>query len=117
MPVELKLFPGRPDDTQTVTLGSSVFRLRFFYRRRLRAWYMDLYDQSGTALLRYRRLSPGWAPMAGIIASGMPAGQLYVTRIPEPYERADLGDGMLVRFYGADELPASTTTLTTLTVT
>lgn len=117
MATQLKLSPDRPDDTQTVSLGGTVYQLRFFYRQRLGAWFMDLRKQDGTALALGRRLSPGWGPIAGIVRDDMPAGQLFVTRVPEPYERDDLGNGLYVRFYADAELPASSATLTTLTVT
>lgn len=98
-------YPAEPQHIQTVALGGVDFRVRCTWRERTRAWYLDLYAADGTPLVVGRRLSPGWAPYAGIQTAGMPDGVVWV-RGPNDYARDDLGASLRIAFYGYDELPS-----------
>ena len=96
----LPAYPSLPAHTYTITLGSASFTLRYVFRPRLSAWYIDLFDAAGTALARSRRLSPGWSPLYALPIAGGPDGYLWV-RGPDEYGRMDLGDAIKLVFYDA----------------
>lgn len=106
----LPVFPGQPQHSYTLTVGTERFRLRFTWRERTAAWYLDVYTQTGTPLAMGRRLSPLYAPLLDLSLVGGPSGHLLVTG-PEPYTREQLGTDLLVLHVPADEVaspPAST---------
>lgn len=92
------LIPGIPDEPSfdlTTALGAvgepgSVYVLRFTWRDRTASWYIDLFESDGvTAIVLGKRLSPGWAPYAGLVIETLPDGLIYV-RGTDDFERADL---------------------------
>ena len=96
----LPAYPALPAHTYTVTLGGVAFTLRYVFRARLSAWYIDVFAADGTALARARRLSPGWSPLFALPIVDGPAGYLWV-RGPDEYTRLDLGDSIKLVFYDA----------------
>ncbi len=94
----LPAYPSLPSHTYTITLGALSFTLRYVFRPRLSAWYIDVFDAGGTALARSRRLSPGWSPLYALPIVGGPDGYLWV-RGPDEYGRLDLGDSIKLVFY------------------
>jgi len=109
-------FAAQADTTQTVTLDGVQYRLRLVWRERCRGWYMDLATLSGGQIVTGRRLSAGWCPLAGIRYTGAPGGYLYVRGI-DGYERDDLGEGLQIVYYTADEVTRAGSTGPALTVT
>lgn len=102
----LPAYPALPAHTYTVTLGGVAYTLRFVFRARLSAWYLDVFSADGTALARSRRLSPGWSPLFALPIVGGPAGYLWV-RGPDEYTRLDLGGAVKLVFYDAADVPAA----------
>ena len=54
----LPVFPDFPQFEETVTLGGLKWVLRFTWRDRLRAWFMDIYNDALAPVVEGRRLSP-----------------------------------------------------------
>lgn len=102
----LPAFPQHPDHRFTVKLAGVLFRLRFVYRPRLRAWYFDLFAADETPLVHGRRVSAGWAPLLALPVAGAPDGYLWV-RGADSYAQADLGDSVRLVFYARDEIPTA----------
>lgn len=109
-------FSAQADTTQTVTLGGVQYRLRLAWRDRPRAWYMDLSTAAGVGIVAGRRMAAGWCPLAGLSSEAAPDGYLYVRGV-DGYARDDLGGGLQVLYYGADEVARSGATDLGLTVT
>jgi len=107
MPTRLPAFPDLPEHSYTVTLGDAVYTLRFVWRERLAAWYMDLGDSTGTPIVQGVRLTTSWAPFESHGITGL-AGVIYVRGNAEP-RREDIGVTTFLMFYPTDELPASET--------
>jgi hypothetical protein len=99
-------FPELPSHTQTVVLGLSQFVVRFTFRERTGAWYLDLRTVDGQAIILGRRLSVDWLPLFGLSSDLAPDGVLFV-RGPDGYVREDLGEDLLLIFYPLSELPAA----------
>lgn len=100
--------PSRPAALQTVTLGDQQFRVRFTWRRRCAAWYMDLYTLDETPLAMGRRVSAGASPLWGLVLDEALAPDGYfVVRGLDGYQREDLGTSLTVAFYTTAELAAA----------
>ena len=98
----LRFFWALPSQAQTVTLDGVVYRVRVVYRRRLASWYLDLLTQSSEPLIMGRRITPGWSPLAG--RRGGPDAVVYVSDIPDPYRRDELGRELTVTLYPSRRL-------------
>jgi hypothetical protein len=96
-------FPARPRDSQTVTLAGAQHVVRFTWRPRLDAWYVDLHTVEGVPLVVGRRMSAGWAPFVGLRIEGLPTGLLYV-RGSDGYARGDLGGNLRLVHYTDEEV-------------
>jgi uncharacterized protein YigE (DUF2233 family) len=96
-------FPGQADTVQAVTLDGTQFLLRLYWRDRLAAWYLDLSELDETPVLLGRRLSTGWAPLAGVKVENRPDGYLFV-RGPAEYVRGQLGVDVHLSYYSRDEV-------------
>lgn len=94
----LPAYPNLPAHTYSVQLGAASFTLRYVFRPRLSAWYIDVFAADGTTLARSRRLSPGWSPLYALPIADGPDGYLWV-RGPDEYSRLDLGDSIKLVFY------------------
>lgn len=105
-----------PQHIQSLTLGLSQFRLRLTYRKRIAAWYADLYTLSGTPIWLGQRVSTRWGMGLGLNAENEPDGVLYV-RGPAEYVRANLGDTVRLVFYPTAELPVDAGDTYPITVT
>ena len=109
MAVRVPLFPSEPAGRYTVTLGAERFQLRFTWRDRPNfgrgGWYMDVFTQSGSPLVRGRRLSPDYAPLIDLLVDGAPAGY-FLVRGPEPYTRDQLGTDVTVTYYAEADIPS-----------
>lgn len=99
-------YPGLPRHTMSVDLGGTVFQLRFTWRERLGAWYLDVRDANEAALVTGVRLSSSWMPIEHYSVESGPAGVLYV-RGPDEYRRDDFGDGVDLVYYDRTEIPAT----------
>lgn len=105
MPIQrIATFPDEGQFSEQVVLGDTTYRLRFTYRTRQSAWYLDVYAEDGSAIRLGRRLNVKTLPMAGVVGSGM-NGILYVPGGPERYVQADLGERLLLFYVPADDLP------------
>lgn len=111
----LATFSTVPDSPQAVTLGALSYRVRLYYRVRLRGWYMDISDANSVALVTGRRISPSWGPLLGIKRAGLPDGYIYIQG-PDVYERSDLGEALLLIYYESSELPAAPVVTDAVTV-
>jgi hypothetical protein len=101
----LRAFPSLPDHTMTVRLGGVAFRYRRRYMPRLRAWYVDIFDQAGNAVIIGRRMNAGWALFGSLPVEGVPG--VILVRGPEDYTREELGRDLREVFARFDELPDS----------
>jgi len=101
----LATFPAIPKTSQLVTLDGTQYTVTLYWRDRLGAWYLDLADLEGNALIQGRRVSPGVDVWYGCLPSTRPAGHLYV-RGEDPYNQNMLGERVLLVYYGVDEVPA-----------
>lgn len=108
-------FPAQADTVQTVTLSGVQYSLRLVWRDRCAAWYMDLSTAAGVDIVKGRRLSAGWCPLVSLSSEEAPAGYLYVRGV-DGYARDDLGGGLQLLFYGADEVTRAGATGPALTV-
>lgn len=106
---EIHGFPELPSHTQTVVLGASQFTIRFTFRDRTGAWYLDLWTVDGDPVILGRRLSVDWSPLLGLALDNAPEGVLFV-RGPDGYVREELGDDLLLIFYPLSELPPEVVT-------
>lgn len=114
------VLPGYPSNARHIyvtTLGETAYRLTFTWRVRQEAWYVDIELEDGTELVKGRKLSAGWTPLGAVdLGDNAPAGSLLV-RGPDNYERADWGEDLRLVFVPTANLPASTTTESTLGIT
>lgn len=106
-------FPVQPSHRITVALGplgeaGVVFVLRFTWRARTASWYVDLFGADGvTAIVMGRRMSPQWAPHAGLVLADLPPGLLFV-RGKDGFERDDLAtDNLRAVFFATAEVEAA----------
>jgi hypothetical protein len=97
----------------TVTLGAigeagTVYVARFTWRGRTASWYLDLFEADGiAAIVTGKRMSPGWAPHAGLVIETLPDGLLFV-RGNDDFERDDLAtDDLRLVFFATSELEAA----------
>ncbi|MFU8802627.1 MAG: phage baseplate plug protein [Bradymonadaceae bacterium] len=100
---QLRAFPNLPNHTMTVRLGGITFRYRRTYRPRLRAWYVDIFNQDGNPVLIGRRINPEWSLQGSLPVEEIP-GIIFV-RGPEGYTREELGRDLVEIFIPTDELP------------
>lgn len=106
---EIRGFPIKPKDGQTVTLGNKRFRFVFTWRQRAASWYFDLYQADGTAIALGRRMSPKALPLAHVgFAPGVAPRFLFI-RGEDGYLRDDLGDTLVLTRYAEDELEPTAT--------
>ncbi len=104
MSVSIPAFPGLPSHELIVTLGDVKVTVRFYWRPRLRAWYMDLLSADGTTrLISGRRLSPGTSPNIDRVLEDGPDGLLFVSGL-DGYAQADLGGSLVLKFFTRAEL-------------
>ena len=105
MPRQLPTFPEQPALIYTITLDGVRYRIRWTWRKRQSAWYVDLYTQDGTAVAKGRRVSGRFSPLSGIRMANQPPGQLLI--LGDVRERHDLGteDGRPL-YFSESELPA-----------
>ena len=87
----LAAFADLPSHTISTILGGNSFRVRYTWRERMRAWYVDLFDNDGNALAVGRRMSPKSTPWSNFIADGFPT--VFVICVgPDGYGQLDLGE-------------------------
>ncbi len=96
-------FPLSPRHRFRVALGDAVFGVVMTWRERCAAWYVDLYDADGTALITGRRVSPGTSPWADVVADALPES-VVVAVGPDPYDRAALGAALALVSWDAADL-------------
>lgn len=101
----IPFYPELPSQRAIVELGGVVYQLQLTWRQRCQGWYLDLYDVSGALLLAGRRLVPGWGPLVGLVAAGLPSGVALVVVGLSPYRRADLGGALQLIVLSSAELP------------
>lgn len=114
MPQRISMVADADVDRQTVELGSGVYQLETRWNDRAQAWYLYLFDSAGQGVASGIRLSPRWSPLAGLVPDLWQGGILYV-RGPDDYGRAELGRGVLLLYYTADEIPPVASDLDGLT--
>ena len=114
--IVLPTFPDLPQSLQTLTLELVQYRVRFTWRERLQAWYLDLLELDETPIVLGQRVSPGWGPLYRLLPMASPPGLFFVSG-PEPYSREMLGSEVVVLFASSDEIPPDTVTDSGLTVT
>ena len=90
---------------QRVTLDGTEYRIVFTWRQRQRAWYFDIYSQSGDPISLGRRISAGWSPTRTATDERLPPGAFVVKGV-DGYSRSDLGDDLQVWYYGTAEIAA-----------
>ena len=100
MPERIPIFSDQPAHTYTLALDGVHYEFRLVYRDRTASWYLDLYDEQGSALILGRRISPGASQNFGLISNG-PPGVLFAFGA-DPYPR----DGLELWYFTADELSA-----------
>ena len=105
MPQIIATTAGRAETVQTVELDGVRYRIRLTWNGRTRSWYMDLEDIDGKGIAVGRRLSPGSFPVPKNVP-GAPPGTFYVTSQLDPYDQADLGEGMDLVYIPRTELDA-----------
>ena len=118
---QVAVFPEHPQHIQTLTWGDTQVRVRFTWRQRTAAWYMDVFEPAdgtvpgaifGDPIVTGRRISPRWAPMIGLSVEGLPLiGEvLAVVDAPvggDPYLRSDFGDLVRLLLVPESEIPAA----------
>ena len=102
--------------TATPTLDGVDYRVTLTYRRRPAggSFYMRLADANDVELVSGRRLSPGEDPLAGLAGDALPPGVFVVSGL-DPYQRADLGVGLLLQYVPLADVPAPTVAAVTIT--
>lgn len=76
-----------------VAWGGRELTVAMVWRPRLRAWYFDLFDADGQAIVRGRRVSPSSAPTAGLaLGDRVSRTEVLIVDGPDPYNREDLGE-------------------------
>lgn len=76
-----------------VAWGGRQLTVAMVWRQRLQSWYFDLYDANGEAIVLGRRVSPGFAPLAGLaLAEQTSRTEVLLVDGPDPYQREDLGE-------------------------
>lgn len=101
MSVEIQTFPSLPSHVIQTDLDGREYRLRFTWRRRVRSWYLSLFTAAGDPISIGNRLSPEFDPLFGELDG--PPGVILV-RGPDPYERFDLGDDLVVLYVPFEDL-------------
>lgn len=91
----LPAFASVPQHTVSVVLSGATYRLRWTWRERLSAWYLDLYDADGVVLIYGRRVSPGWGPFFDQPAVGAPVETIVVSGV-DGYDRDHLPETLEV---------------------
>ena len=109
MALVLPSFPDQPDTTISVELDGVVYRLRYLWSGRRRAWFVDLATEDGEPIVQGRRLCPRESPLSGVADDRAPRGRFIVTG-PDGYFQRDLGRSLLLLYVAEDELPAPTPT-------
>lgn len=107
MASRLPTFPTVPSHRYTVTLGDARYQVRFTWRTRTQAWYLDLFEQDGTAIALGRRVSPGSDPLASLLPPAKPSGELFIGGALDPYRQLDLGDEVTVEHYTTSDMEAA----------
>ena len=105
MAVEINTFPEVPETIQSTTLVEDVFRVRFTYRERPPAWWLDLLDRADVPRASGRRISPRSTPLWTFLDDVANDGVLLVGG-EDPYPREDLGDPVKVTVALRAELEA-----------
>lgn len=100
----LPTFTDVPSHRYTVSLDDVQFRVRLTFRRRLRAWYMDLFKLDETPIAQGRRLEPTFGPLVGLSPIDGPDGEFYVRGAPKPYTREEFGDAVRLAYYTVAEV-------------
>lgn len=100
-------FASLPQFIETITLGGERFRLRFTWRERTAAWYLDVETQDGTKLASGRRLVAKGAPLGGLLIEGGPQG-LFLVDAVNITAREQLGVDAFLLFLPTDEYPEET---------
>lgn len=118
MPIKFTTHPTKPDDTQTVTIGETQYRMRLTFRARTASWYVDLFELNGTPIIVGARVSPNWGPLFKIPRLAKPGGEFTVIG-PDPYSREMFApDGQLNLFFNftSEIPPAPPGTVLTVTI-
>lgn len=105
MPIQIAAFPSIPTSVQVVTLGQVQYQVGLRYNQPMRAWYLDLYDNSGVPIATGNRLSPGWSPTFGLVCNVDMGGSFVVNGI-DGYSQAALGSQLTLWWWTQAELQA-----------
>lgn len=95
---QIAAFPDEPQHFMTIAWGDRQVRLSFTWRNRTGSWYLDVFElddtEVGAAIVRGRRVSPRWAPLAGLRSVGLPQSPVLVIDGgvgSDPFPRSELG--------------------------
>ena len=109
MSVNFQVFADLSQGTTTQTWADRQIQIRTTFRERTGAWYMDLFELDGTAIVFGRRVSPNFVPLLGLGLEGeqLPRGQtLLVVGPDDPYVKASLSDTLELLLLSAEEIDA-----------
>lgn len=105
--IYLRIDPREPQQVLSATLSGQTYQCTFRWRSRVSAWFMDLADAAGNAIVLGRRVSSGGFPLAGCVATARPPGAIVVVDSDganvDPGE-TDLGARVQVVYMTPDEL-------------
>jgi hypothetical protein len=109
MPQRVAFTPSNPHYRMTTTLAGVQLILDVRWNGRDAAWYLDVYaeDDVETPIAHGIKLLLGTSPLARSISPLIPAGIWTVEDLSQEGRDAtldDLGERVVVRFYGVDEL-------------
>lgn len=95
MATKINAIPNPAAYSLLSTVGGSdaVYKLRFCWRDRQNAWYVDLYGPDGERVLVGRRLSPRSTPWSNFVIDGLPDALVYCSG-PDQYVKTDLGTAL-----------------------
>jgi len=110
---QIAAFPDEPQHLMTIAWGDRQVRVRLTWRNRTASWYLDVFElgdgeQTGAALVRGRRVSPRWAPLAGLRVVGLPQSPILVVDAAvrsDPFSRSELGRSVRNVLVDADDFP------------
>ncbi|NOT72464.1 MAG: hypothetical protein HOP09_14680 [Hyphomicrobium sp.] len=101
MPLKIPIVTELPAQKFQIVLDGVQYTLRLTWKDRTASWYLDVYGPQGESIALGRRLSAGYAPLAGAVTNG-PPGLLAVTGT-EPASRHETQ----LFYFQVDELPAA----------
>lgn len=120
---QIAAFPDEPQHSMTITWGDRQVRARFTWRNRTASWYLDVFElddgEEGAALVRGRRVSPRWAPLAGLRVVGLPQSPILVIDAApgaDPFPRSELGQSVRALLVDAEDFPEAVVAFPDLTV-